>query len=174
MDQPATAVPQNRIVTALTRVSGAFAGIMTLALTLLIVADVASRNFTNRPVSGALELTQYVLMPLIVFCALAYAEAAGEHIQATVLVERLSPRVASAVDLITRLVMIVVVVVLTAAAIDSAIFATEIRLESTGAITLPLWPIKILAAVGLALFALQLIASTVSRLFRRSRSDSHV
>ncbi|QSE95642.1 TRAP transporter small permease [Rhodococcus pseudokoreensis] len=138
------------------------AGIIVLILTVQIAADVLARNHFNKPIPGTLELTANLFMPLIIFLSLAYAEYAGDHIRATIVVARLTGRTAKATELIGRIVTLLVVLALTYYAVIGATYATEIRLEALGAITLPVWPVKILAAVGLALFAVQLLASTAA------------
>ncbi len=149
------------VIHRLSTFSGAVAGVIVLVLTIQIAADVLSRNVFNQPIPGTLELTANLFMPLIVFLSLAYAEYAGEHIRATIIVGSLTGRTALATELIGRIVTLLVVLALTYYAVIGAIYATELRLEVLGAITLPVWPVRILAAVGLMLFAIQLTASIV-------------
>ncbi|GGL16138.1 TRAP transporter small permease subunit [Nocardia jinanensis] len=157
----------------LARFAGAVAGTIVLILTLQIVTDVVSRNVFNKPIPGTLELTQYLFMPLIVFLSLAYAESAGEHIRATILVARLTGRTAQVTELAGRLITLLVVLALTYYAVIGAIYATEIRLEALGAITLPVWPVKVLTAAGSALFAGQLIASTADQCIHPTTRNDH-
>ena len=173
MESPVTKPsPLSALSHRLARFAGVVAGIIVLILTCQIAADVLSRNLFNNPIPGTLELTANMFMPLIVFLSLAYAEYAGEHIRATIVVARLTGRPAQAAEFFGRIVTLLVVFALTYYAVLAAIYATEIRLEALGAITLPVWPVKILTAVGLALFALQLIASTAAlRTHPTTRND---
>lgn len=174
MEAPTTSLsPLSALSRSLARFAGVVAGVIVLLMTVQITADVVSRNLFNEPIPGTLELTAFLFMPLIVFLALAYAEYAEEHIRATIVVARLSGRIAQATELAGRIVTLVVVLVLTYYAVIGAIYATEIRLEALGAITLPVWPVKILTAAGWALFALQLTVSTATLFIRSTTRNDH-
>lgn len=160
-----------RVIATLVQVFGVIGGAIVLLLTLQIAVDVISRNLANRPLGGTLELTSHLFMPLIVFLSLAYAEQTGEHIRATILSARLTPALRRVAETIALLASLVIVLALTYAAIQAAVYSTEIRLEALGAIDLPVWPVKIFAAAGLALFALQLMSTLIRHLSPTTKGD---
>lgn len=147
-----------RIAHLISKIGGQVAGVLAMVLGLLIVADVVMR-LLHRPITGVLEITQYVLMPLLVFLSLAFAQSIGEHIRATILVDRLKPSDALVANLSAQAASLVATVTLAIAAIASASFATEIQLVALSAIEVPVWPAKILVALGLILLAVQIVAT---------------
>jgi len=154
----------SRIARGISMLGGYIAGAMTLALCLMIVVDVTAR-WLDVPLIGVLELSQYLFMPVIVFLALSYAQSVGEHIRATVLIDRLSVSGALIVNLVAQAVTLLTCVVLAVAATLSAQHATSIELQAIGAVQFPLWPIKIVAAVGLYMLAFQVLSGLVSMTF---------
>jgi TRAP-type C4-dicarboxylate transport system permease small subunit len=63
----------------LDRVLGAAAAILLFGLMALTTADVIGRYFFNRPLRGAFEVTELLLLTLI-FAGLPLASRAGEHV----------------------------------------------------------------------------------------------
>lgn len=163
-DHVAATLP-TRIVQALSKLGGQVAGALILGLCLLIVVDVIMRAMI-RPITGVLEVTQYAIMPMIVFLSLPFAQSVGEHIRATILVDRLKARDALIANLTAQAVSLVAAIVLAVSAVTSAIHATDIRLATLGATTVPVWPFKIVAAVGLILLAIQIVATMVDMVLR--------
>lgn len=154
----------SQVARTISRFGGYIAGVLTLLLCLTIVADVIAR-WLAIPLAGVLELSQYLFMPVIVFLALSYAQSVGEHIRATVLIDRLSVSGALVVNLVAQAVTFLTCVILAIAATLSAEHATTIQLQAIGAVQFPLWPIKIVAAVGLYMLALQVLSGLVSMVF---------
>lgn len=157
-------VPGQRALSRVLYVCAVIAGLVTLVMALHIAADVSSRNLTGTPLSGTLEITQNWSMVLIVMLAMGYAEQIGEHINATILTQYLDPVSRWWSDLIVTGLMFLFVSALTYYSITAAIFAVEVQQIALGAITIPIWPVKILLAIGFALFALQLLVSLISLL----------
>lgn len=162
------------VVAKISHVGGYIAGLATLLMCLLIVADVAAR-WLNVPLTGVLEISQYLFMPILVFLSLSFAQSIGEHIRATVLIDRLTVRGALIVNLAAQVVTLVTTVVLAVSATESARQATSIQLQAVGAIEFALWPIKIVVAIGLYMLALQVFSGLVSMLFalREVVRDGH-
>ncbi len=63
----------------LDRVLGAAAAVLLFGLMALTTADVIGRYFFNRPLRGAFEITELLLLTLI-FAGLPLASRAGEHV----------------------------------------------------------------------------------------------
>lgn len=152
------------IVRGFSRLGGYIAGAMTFILCLMIVTDVIARALSI-PLTGVLELSQYLFMPVLVFLSLSYAQSVGEHIRATILIDRLSVSGALIVNLGAQVVTLITTIVLAVSATVSAQHATSIQLQAVGAIQFPLWPIKIIAAAGLYLLALQVFSGLLSMIF---------
>lgn len=157
-------VPGERILAAVLYTCAVIAGIITLIMSVHIAADVTARNLLTAPLPGTLEITQNWSMVLIVMLAMGYAERAGEHINATILTQYLDPVSRWWSDLIVKVLMFLFVSALTYYSILAAIFAVQVEQIALGAITIPIWPVKIVLAIGFALFALQLLMSIISLL----------
>ena len=161
-DDPTDRVPGGKVLGAVLAVCATVAGIITLVMAFHIGADVTSRNVANQPLTGTLEITQYWSMVLIVMLAMGYAEKIGEHINATILTQYLDPVSRWWSDLIVRSLSFAFVCALTWYSIVAAVVAVDLRQFALGAIAIPIWPVKIVLAIGFALFALQLLVSIVS------------
>ncbi|AWH92807.1 TRAP transporter small permease subunit [Dietzia lutea] len=155
-------IPGQKALSRVLYASAVIAGIATLAMGVHIAADVGFRNLGGAPLPGTLEITQNWSMVVIVMLAMGYAERIGEHINATILTQYLDPVSRWWSDLIVRLLMFLFVSALTYYSILAAIFAVQVQQIALGAITIPIWPVKIVLALGFALFALQLLMSVIS------------
>lgn len=166
-------VPGERILSAVLYACAVIAGIITLVMSLHIAADVTARNLLTAPLPGTLEITQNWSMVLIVMLAMGYAEQVGEHINATILTQYLDPVSRWWSDVIVKGLMFLFVSALTYYSIVAAVFAVQVEQIALGAITIPIWPVKIVLAIGFALFALQLLMSIISLLIndRPRKSD---
>lgn len=95
------------VVRALARI----ATLATLALVLLVTANVIARYAFSAGTVWLQELEWHLLAPIALF-GVAYALATGEHVRVDMLYERFSPRLKDGVDLFAALVGIVVCVLL--------------------------------------------------------------
>lgn len=157
-------VPGERVLSAILFACAVIAGIATLVMALHIAADVTARNLLTAPLPGTLEITQNWSMVLIVMLAMGYAEQVGEHINATILTQYLDPYSRWWSDVIVKTLMFLFVTAVTYYSILAAVFAVQVQQVALGAITIPIWPVKIVLAIGFALFALQLLMSIISLL----------
>lgn len=150
-----------RVIDRLSSGAGVISGLALVALILNVTVDVVARTFAGRPIGLTLELTQYWWMPLVVGLSYALAQQKGEHITVTVLLDRLPVSTRRIVEGVFSALGTVIVLLLAWFAFVSAADATELGLVVNSDPPLPYWHIKIVVAVGLALFALQLAATTI-------------
>ena len=129
--------------------------------TLLGAADVIGTQGFNRPVHGALEITESTMV-VIVFGALAYSQIRRNHIRVELLYARGGPRTQAALDLFADLMAILFFSLLLWQAVLEAQFSLEIDESTFGLIRLPLWPARIMLAAGTALMILQLLIDVVT------------
>ena len=130
-----------------------------VAMTLVTVVDVAGRYLLNRPLPGALELIE-LLMVFLVFGSFAFTEWQSGHVDVDVLVNRFPPR--------ARAVCEGAAALLSAAFWGAIAWRTWVRaLDIRGAgetstnLGLPIWPFVGIAAAGSALFAVVLVIRRV-------------
>ena len=148
-----------RVVNGMSKLLVGAAGLVLLVMMLHVCADVASRIVTDRPLNGTLEYVSFWWMPAIVFAAMAGTEARGEHIRATLLVERLSPRMSRVIEGFTLIVVFALVILMTYYAFANAMDSAQVKQAALGTAKVPIWPLKYFATACMAALALQLVAS---------------
>lgn len=124
-----------------------------------IVADVASRWLANEPLAGTLEITAFWWMPTLVFLALAITQSRNEHLRATLLVDGLSEKYKRYAEALTSAVAIVLLAIMLYYAALGAADSTAIREAKLGVVTVPVWPFRWVAVIGLITLILQTFAS---------------
>ena len=138
-----------------------------VAMTLVTVVDVAGRYLLNRPLPGALELSE-LLMVFLVFGCFAYTELQNGHVDIDVVVTRFPPRMQAASEAFAA--------ILSTAFWGLIAWRTSVRAidvqsagETTANLGLSVGPFIWIAAVGSALFTLTLVARTLRTLGRIAR-----
>lgn len=150
----------NRLIRRINTGMGALAGAATIALMFSVVPDLISRSFFGEAMYGMAE-AGIMLLVLIVFLALPVAQVRKEHFQVAVLDTLLSPRAARRMWIFRHLVSGGIAGVFAWYATRGAI-ASTLRLEQSYAvIEFPVWPAKILVAVGMSLLALQFLLDAI-------------
>lgn len=86
-------------------------GVLTFMM-LLTVSDVLLRYLLNRPILGTLELTEYMMVP-VVFLGLAWCAVRRENIKVDILISRLRTRPRAILDSITCFLSLIVMVFIT-------------------------------------------------------------
>ncbi|UNK46918.1 TRAP transporter small permease subunit [Arthrobacter sulfonylureivorans] len=124
-----------------------------------VASDVIGRYFFNRPVNGTLEFVTYWWMPLIIFLALGSAQYRNEHIRATLLLDSLKGRARALADALCLGIGTLMTGVLVVFMIVEAESSARIQQAALGTATVPIWPIKMIAVVGLVSLLLQLGAT---------------
>jgi TRAP-type C4-dicarboxylate transport system permease small subunit len=168
---PTGAGPETGFEAAVRRTVGAASrvGLVALvAMTLVTVLDVGGRYLLNRPLPGALELSE-LFMVFLVFGCFAYTELQNGHVDVDVLVNRF-PRWGRV--LCEGLAGLLSAAFWGAVAWQTAVRALDIRGagETTTILGLPIWPFVAIAALGSALFAFVILvrrADVLRRLVAR-------
>jgi TRAP-type C4-dicarboxylate transport system permease small subunit len=119
------------------------------------VGDVVGTQALKTPLAGARELTESTMV-LIVFGALTYAQIQRSHIRVELLYTRMRPRVQAMMDVVTDLAAIVFFGLLFWQAINEVKISWEIDESTVGLIRFPLYPARIILAVGTGLLIVRL------------------
>jgi TRAP-type C4-dicarboxylate transport system permease small subunit len=157
-----------RVIDRASAVAALVAGLALVSLILNVAVDVILRATDGRPLGRTLEMTTYWWMPLLITLSYAITEREREHITVTMLLDRMPTRSRQYVEGAFSAVGAAVVAALTWYTILDAVASTEIRLAANSTPPLEYWPAKILAAIGLSLFTLQMAATTFRHLTGRS------
>lgn len=96
----------------LERALGALSAFLIGAMTLLITFDVSGRLLLNKPLQGALEVSEFMMVG-IVFLAISYCQMQKAHIRLGMLVDRSRGKVRSLFNLLALLTGLVVMVLIT-------------------------------------------------------------
>ncbi len=144
----------------LERFMALLSGLAVFAMMLLAVVSVGGRNFFGQPLPGYVDWIEQA-MPLIAFMGIAYAQRDGGHIRMDIVVGTLKGRVLWAVELITTLFVLALMLLLvwgTWAHFERSFdFAAPLwSRDSSMDIALPLWPAKLLAPVAFSVLCLRL------------------
>ncbi len=131
---------------------------------LLVSAEVISRKFLNAPIHGQLELGE-LLMPPIIFLAIAYTQSTGGHVRMTIVIDRLAPTWRHVAEIVVKLLAIAVYAVL---CYYSAKFAYRTWLFDDVTMSPPyfvIWPSAIMVPIGLFLVTLRVYLEVLHLLF---------
>ena len=142
------------------RVLALCSGLAVFGLMVLAVVSVSGRNFFNAPVPGYVDYIEQA-MPLIAFMGVAYTQRDGGHIRMDMLVGALKGRLLYAVELITTLLILILMVLLVwgtwAHFQRSFDFGSPMwSRDSSMDIALPIWPAKLLAPVAFSVLSVRL------------------
>jgi TRAP-type mannitol/chloroaromatic compound transport system permease small subunit len=130
-----------------------------LALLLImfgVSADAILRYALDRPITGTLEGVELLLV-FAVFLSLARTQAERGHIAVDIITERLSGRPRAALEALTALLGLVLFGAVTWATGGMALRSWQMGEYSAGLIAFPIYPSRILVALGSLLLSLQLL-----------------
>ncbi len=142
--------------------SRAFAGVAAVALAFmmfLMVTDVFCRYVLNRPILGAFEITEFMMM-VLVFFALAHAQVRKAHISVDVLVLKLSKRTQQILEAVGSVLGLGLFSLMTWQIVLHALRVYKAHQHSID-LGIPLFPFTLLAALATAVFCLTLIVSAI-------------
>lgn len=157
-----------RAFDALVSTMNAGGTLLIAGLAVLINADVIGRALWSRPLAGVPEIAGLAIVA-IVFLQIAYCARGGYLTRSEALLLRLQsvrPAAAAALDGFHHLVGAALFAILAAAAwvlFRKAWVGNEFD-GAPGVIMIPVWPVKLIVAVGAACMALQLLRMAVFRL----------
>ena len=157
-----------RAVQTVSRVLAWLAGLMIIVLMVIIAAEVAARYLFDRTIGGSVEIGE-LLLALVVFSSVAYAQQARAHVSTNLVTARLSPLLRTWVQLIGLTTVLVVVVWAVVATFERGMTSFEAGEATFGIRAVPLWPGRLLVPIGLGLLAIELLI--MMRGIWRSRHD---
>ncbi|MFU1479265.1 TRAP transporter small permease subunit [Roseovarius sp. C7] len=147
------------------RVLALVSGLAVFTMMLLAVGSVGGRNLFGQPLPGYVDWIEQA-MPLIAFMGISYVQRDGGHIRMDLVVGNLKGRVLWAVEMITTLVVLALMVLLVwgtwAHFQRSFDFGAPMwSRDSSMDIALPLWPAKLLAPVAFGVLCVRLVLQVI-------------
>lgn len=141
----------------LSRIFANISGAILALMMFLTVSDVILRYFFNRPILGAFELTEF-MMVILVFCGLAYNQETQGNIAIDVVVNRLSEKRRRILSVITNLLGLGLFSLMT-----WRIFVYGLKIFAENQISrelrFPIFPVIFVTAFGSAILCLVLLLS---------------
>lgn len=136
-----------------TAVLTALAGLATLGMMLLTVADLVSREYFHGSIPGTVELTE-VALAASVYAGLASAERAGTHVRTPLATSRMPAKTAAVLRIVGHLVVLAFLVLIVWYSLQAGL-ASKARGEfRMGLAAIPIWPVKLFIPAAVALMAL--------------------
>ena len=133
---------------------GVLSGFATLVIMVIVVIDVSGRAIFNSPLHSGVEISELLLVSLV-FLGLASAQQKRQNFSIEILSRFLPPKAQIGVELIGYTVCLVIVVILAWTSANQAISSFNRNEMGFGIVAFPVWPSRILLALGLWLLALQ-------------------
>ena len=137
------------------------------AMGLLTTADVVGRYFLNRPVEGAIELSEFALV-LLVFLGLGSTGLAGNQVVVDIALERFGPRLRATSDAVNALLGVGFWALI---AWRTTVQGREVALrgEVSTILAIPTYPFVYAVALGCGIMALALVVPLLVALSRTVR-----
>lgn len=150
--------------------AGALGGIACLVMMFQVIADVIGRHFFNKPLLGTLEYTSAMWMPTMVALALAGAQLRDQHLQVTLITEKLGVKASRRNDIVVLALGVSLLVLIGYFTAGQAWDSFRVGAATHGIVHVPIWPGKIIVALGIFLLTLQMFVTLVRRIY--SKDDS--
>lgn len=140
-----------RPLTLIIRGLGLLAGLLLLAIILLTVADVVSRNLRDRSIVGTVDITTMLLVATA-YLGLASAEADGRHVSVELVESRLGARARSVFSVLRATLLVGLGALMTWGLTEVLISAAERGETTNDILRLPTWPAKVILLISFAAF----------------------
>jgi TRAP-type C4-dicarboxylate transport system permease small subunit len=132
------------------------------------VADVVLRKLFNKGILGTLEITEFMMVGLVLF-TLGRVERLDRNISVDLVMKHMSRRVRLMVEMITRLICFIFFSLVTASVLVYA-RAMKASHEATVDLWIPRYPFVYAAAVGCAVLALVLLMKCLTDIMEFKKS----
>jgi TRAP-type C4-dicarboxylate transport system permease small subunit len=129
-------------------------GFATLLIIIVVCVDVAGRFFFNAPLHGGVEVSE-LLMVVLVFFGLAAAQQQRQNYSIELLTRHLPDWAQKLLELLGYATCLAIVLLLAWPSSKQAMMSYERGEAGFGIMPFPLWPARILLAIGLWLLAVQ-------------------
>lgn len=147
------------------------ASILLIGIMLLVVTDVTGRYIVKKPLQGTMEITEFVMVALVFF-SLAYTQAIKAHINVTLIVEMVSPKVGYIFESFTCFVGMVIFGLITWQGYVAAKEAWEFQETTFGLIPFPLFPAKVTVPIGCFIFTFRFMIDFITALKHLTEKES--
>lgn len=138
-----------------------------IPLMLLTTVDVISRAFFSQPVPGGVELSSYILA-VFILAGMAYTHQVNGNVYVEFFIVKLPTRLRYAVDTLTTLLSLFVIILITWQGTIEAMQNTRV----SDMLRIPRWPFMSLVPVAGFLLCLELSIDLVQNIFKTLRKET--
>lgn len=140
------------IVKTLSQVTNIIAGVVLVGMMFLTAADVLLRYVLNKPISGSLELTEFMMVVVTGF-GIAWCALRNGHVRVEVFTVNLSPRIQSILSCITSFLAFALFVLISWKTFEYILFKYDAH-QTSSVLLIPVFPFIGLLFIGCAMLCL--------------------
>jgi TRAP-type C4-dicarboxylate transport system permease small subunit len=168
-DQETVQEPPRSWLAAVIEFMHGAAGWLLLFLVFLITLDVTGRYFLSRPITGTLEISEF-LMVFVIFLSIASVQRKKGHIRVQLLTRNLPRFAATVLDVMAHILAIAFFLLIAWQAGVSAMSSLDFREASEGLLQIPIYPAKFAISIGSLVIVGQLLVDVASQARRLGTS----
>jgi TRAP-type C4-dicarboxylate transport system permease small subunit len=151
-----------KIINSLSRMMNVAASGVLAAMMFLTVSDVFLRYFLRRPILGATELTEN-MMVCLAFLGLAWCALQEGHLKVDLVITNFSPRVQAIVDSITSCAGLILVGLIAWRSFLEGMVVQQLHIVSS-LLKLPAFPFYYVLALGCAMLCLVMVIHLIQNI----------
>lgn len=136
-----------------------------LVMMLLTTADVLLRYLFNRPILGAYEVTELLMLILVAF-GLGYTQSTKRHVFVSVVGSRFPPRGQAINDIVVYLICLGMCALLVWRVVEGGRVQQMANVVASNAVKIPLYPFHYLLALGFVILFLVYIVDLIDAVLR--------
>lgn len=137
-----------------------------------VCSDASGRYLFNHPLPGALEISEEILMVLLVFFSLSYCQRLKGHVRVELLDNHIPPKLKVWVDFFMDLFNLAFNLLVTYTAINAFSNAVEMQTVSRSILAYPMAPVYGFMVFGMLVFCLRMLVETLENLQKALRFNS--
>jgi len=145
---------------------GAFSLFVMMCLT---AADVMGRYIFNSPITGAFELTEYLVL-ILIFSFLANAQAHKMHVTVDLILSRFPKRLRYYVELFNHTMSLAIMALITWIGIERAFELKEVG-EASPNLGVPFYPFAFYLVLGCLVMCIEYIRNLINVVQRKKEED---
>ncbi|MCR4442316.1 MAG: TRAP transporter small permease [Peptococcaceae bacterium] len=126
-----------------------------------IVPDTLGRKYFAHPLQGTLEFNE-MLMVIVIFVGLAWTQSERGHVCVEVFTSRMKAKTARIVGCTVWFLCFLFFALITAASVVEACRSIALQETVWGIAKLPVWPVKIILALGCFLLSFQFLLDVIA------------
>ena len=133
--------------------------IILLVMMFLTTFDVIGRSIFNKPIPGAYELTEYMLVIVILF-GIAYAQQSGRNVRVDLLANKLPPHYQAGLDLFFTIIAFIFFILVAWQGWKGGIAAIA-KGGASDTLHIPTYPFEFLIGFGASLLSIELLIKLI-------------